>query len=221
MKIFALDTSTEAICVAYTDGQNFYSMNYFGVEKHAVKLAPLVNDFLKLCDVKVSDINVFGCGIGPGSLTSLRIGLAFVQAMACVTSKPIVPVVSSKVVAMNLSGCEQDVVIVKKAREGFVYISCYRSLQEVLAPSVLEIEKAFDILRNFKDPVVVGDAAHMFESVALVGKKELQYPRGEFLLHEVMQNFKANVVRKPHEVEPLYLQKSIAEMNLEKRLKGQ
>jgi tRNA threonylcarbamoyladenosine biosynthesis protein TsaB len=81
MKILALDTSTEAICVAYTDGQNIYSTNYFGVEKHAVKLAPLVNDFLKLCNVKVSDIDVFGCGIGPGSLTSLRIGLAFVQAI--------------------------------------------------------------------------------------------------------------------------------------------
>jgi tRNA threonylcarbamoyl adenosine modification protein YeaZ len=221
MKILALDTSTEAICVAYTDGQNIYSTNYFGVEKHAVKLAPLVNDFLKLCNVKVSDIDVFGCGIGPGSLASLRIGLAFVQAIACVTSKPIVPVVSSKVVAMNFSGCEQDVVIVKKAREGFVYISCYRNLQEVLAPSVVEVEKVFDILRSLKDPIVVGDAANTFESVAVVGKEELQYPRGEFLLHEVMENFKTNVVRKPHEVEPLYLQKSIAEMNLEKRLEGQ
>ncbi|HCO98055.1 MAG: Peptidase M22 glycoprotease [Thermotoga sp. 50_1627] len=220
MKIFAIDTSTEAICVAYTDGQNIYSTNYFGVEKHAVKLAPLVDDFLKLCRVRVSDIDVFGCGIGPGSLTSLRIAVAFVQAMACVTSKPIVPVVSSKVVAMNFSGCEHDVVIVKKARQGFVYISCYRNLRETISPSVVEVQKTRDILKSLNDPILVGDAAHMFESVARIGKKELQYPRGEFLLNEVVENLKANVVRKPHEVEPLYLQKSIAEMNLEKHLKG-
>lgn len=220
MKIFAVDTSTEQICLAYSDGINVYSASYMGEQRHMVKLAPLVEAFSKFCDLRFEDLDALACGVGPGSLTALRIGIATVQGIACAHNKLIVPILSSKVLAMNFLHYEGEVVIAKHARENFVYFSCYQDGEEVLSPKVLSLREAFELASKLKNPMFVGDAKKLFEPYGKVCPDELQMLRGELLIAEAVENYKNGKAFEPHRVEPLYLQKSIAEMNLEKKLRS-
>lgn len=217
MKIFAIDTSTDTLVIAYSNEQNILTLNYRGVEKHASKIGPLVHEFLNMADVNKGSIDLFGCGVGPGSLTGLRIGIAFIQGMAHAFSKNVVAVTSSEVVAANFLYHQGEIVIVKKAREGYVYIACYKENTEMLKPSVMEFEKAKHFVQTLNNPVVVGDAKKLFEHIAQTAPDELEAIRGEVLLNKVFEKIKSKSILKPHELEPLYLQKSIAEMNFEKR----
>lgn len=220
MKIFALDTSTEQICLAYCDNKNTYSASYSGESRHIVKLAPMIESFSKLASINFEEVDVLACGIGPGSLTGLRIGIATVQGIACAFKKKIVPVVSSKILAMNFIYHVGDIVVVKHAREGFVYFSCYRKGEEMVAPRILSVQEAIETVSTLENPIFVGDAKDFFKNYGEVVPSELEVLRGELLLKETLRNFEKNLVLEPHQVEPMYLQKSIAEMNLEKRLKG-
>lgn len=220
MKIFALDTSTEQICLVYNDGKNTYSVSYSGESRHMVKLAPTIESFSKLAGVCFEEIDLLACGIGPGSLTGLRIGIATVQGIACTFKKKIVPVVSSKVLAMNFAYHAGDVVIVKHAREGFVYFSCYKKNEEMITPKVLSVKEALETTVNLENPIFAGDAKNLFEYRGELVPDELEIIRGELLLKEALENFRRGLILEPHQVEPMYLQKSIAEMNLERRLKS-
>lgn len=220
MKIFALDTSTEQICLAYSDRNNTYSISYSGESRHMVKLAPMIESFSKLAGVYFEEIDLLACGVGPGSLTGLRIGIATVQGIACIFRKKIVPIVSSKVLAMNFAYHTGDVVIVKHAREGFVYFSCYKKNEEMITPKVLSVKEALETTAILENPIFAGDAKNLFKHQGELVPDELEIIRGELLLKEALENFKRGLILEPHQVEPMYLQKSIAEMNLEKRLKS-
>ncbi|KAF2958843.1 tRNA threonylcarbamoyladenosine biosynthesis protein TsaB [Thermotoga sp. Ku-13t] len=218
MKIFAIDTSSDQICLAYSDGKNIYSASYVGEQRHMVKLAPMIEDFSRLAGLRFEELDALACGVGPGSLTALRIGIATVQAIACAHGKRIIPVVSSKVMAMNFLFHEGHVVVVKHAREHFVYFSCYQKSEEVLSPKVLSLQEAFELAQGLRNPIFAGDAKQLFQRYGQISPDELEMLRGELLIREAMENQQHGVVVEPHRVEPLYLQKSIAEMNLEKRL---
>ncbi|MEJ5228615.1 MAG: tRNA (adenosine(37)-N6)-threonylcarbamoyltransferase complex dimerization subunit type 1 TsaB [Pseudothermotoga sp.] len=217
MRIFAIDSSTETLVMVYADEQNVLSLSYTGIERHATKLAPLAKQFLDMVGQPVESLDCLGCGIGPGSLTGLRIGIAFVQGMACALSKDVVEVVSSEIVALNFSHHNGEVVIAKKAREGYVYLACYEEKTQKLAPTVLELQAAKEFVKTLRSPIVAGDGKEFFKEIAKISSDEVEKIRGEILAKEVLRKAQEGVLVKPYELEPLYLQKSIAEMNFEKR----
>ncbi len=217
MRIFALDTSSERLVLCYADEQDILTLTYRGVERHASKLAPIVKDFLNCAGRPIESIDYFGCGVGPGSLTGIRIGLAFIQGMACSLSKYVVPVVSFELVAANFSYHHGEVVIVKKAREDYVYFAYYKNGEQIAAPAVMEISSAVNFIKNLKDPILAGDAKHYFKDLGKVCPDELEGINGEVLAKTVLARARDKMVIEPKELEPLYLQKSIAEMNFEKK----
>lgn len=81
--LLAVDTSTQTIGLALYDGaQVAGEMTWQTKTHHTVELAPAVDDLLKRCNVKPTDLQAIACGLGPGSFTSLRIGLALAKGMA-------------------------------------------------------------------------------------------------------------------------------------------
>jgi len=51
-------------------------------QHHTVDLAPALMELLKRAEVKISELQALSVAIGPGSFTSLRVGLAFVKGLA-------------------------------------------------------------------------------------------------------------------------------------------
>ena len=207
--VLALDTSTRKITLALFDG-NLYTLSYTGNEKHAAKLAILTRDLIEMSKKSPRDIEIIGLGIGPGSLTGLRVGMSFAVGMASINGSKIVPLNSLEIVAHSVPW--EEVAVVRKARKGYVYLQVFPYWKE---PKVLDIESAEREIGNLEHPVVVGDGKDLFSF-----RKALDYfdyPLPEVLIDLTMENSEKAIDYT--QVKPLYVQKSIAEINFERRIR--
>lgn len=88
--LLAVDTSTQTIGLALYDGvQVLGEMHWRTATHHTVELAPAVDELMTRCAVKPAELKALGCALGPGSFTSLRIGLAFAKGLAVSLKIPI------------------------------------------------------------------------------------------------------------------------------------
>ncbi len=91
--LLAVDTSTSWIGLALYDGVRVLGeMTWQSRSHHTVELSPGVNELLQRCGVETADLQALGVALGPGSFTSLRIGLALVKGMALALRIPVVGV---------------------------------------------------------------------------------------------------------------------------------
>ena len=98
--LLVVDTSTMQTGMALFDGsQVLAEMIWQSHQHHTVELAPALTELLKRAEVKVSDIEALGVAIGPGSFTSLRVGLAFVKGLALARKLPVVGIPSLDILA--------------------------------------------------------------------------------------------------------------------------
>jgi tRNA threonylcarbamoyladenosine biosynthesis protein TsaB len=98
--LLAIDTSTTQIGLALYDGATIPA-EYVCASglHHTQELAPALALMLSHCGKTMKDIQVLGTAIGPGSFTSLRVGLAFVKGLALARHLPVVGVPTLDVVA--------------------------------------------------------------------------------------------------------------------------
>lgn len=114
MKLLCIDTTTEYIVMALCDGDKTdYYVSEKGCKKHNSIILGLIDMFLAKNNINISDVDVFGVAVGPGSFTGIRIGVATVNAFALAKAKKIVevttlelPVKEDKV--MTLLDCKHD-----------------------------------------------------------------------------------------------------------------
>jgi tRNA threonylcarbamoyladenosine biosynthesis protein TsaB len=93
--LLVVDTSTMQTGLALFDGsQVLAEMTWQSHQHHTVELAPALAELLKRAEVKVSDMEALGVAIGPGSFTSLRVGLAFVKGLALARKLPVIGIPS-------------------------------------------------------------------------------------------------------------------------------
>ena len=98
--LLAVDTSTAQTGLALHDGsQVLAEITWQSHQHHTVELAPALVELLKRTDAKMPDIQALGVAIGPGSFTSLRVGLAFVKGLALARKLPIVGIPSLDILA--------------------------------------------------------------------------------------------------------------------------
>ncbi|MBF0493945.1 MAG: tRNA (adenosine(37)-N6)-threonylcarbamoyltransferase complex dimerization subunit type 1 TsaB [Candidatus Omnitrophica bacterium] len=83
MKTLAFDTSTKFLTIALFDGDRVVS-EYHRDEgvRHSEILVPTVKQCLNEADWTLSEIGLIALGVGPGSFTGLRVGVATVKAFA-------------------------------------------------------------------------------------------------------------------------------------------
>ncbi len=205
--VLALDTSTKKIVLALFDG-DLYTISYMGNEKHATKLAILAKELTDVSRRKIKDANLIGLGVGPGSLTGLRVGMSFAIGIASVNGAKIVPLNSLEIIAASVP--YEEVVVIRKARRGYVYFQIFPHWKK---PRVLDIESAEKEIGKLKIPVVVGDGKELFNFRKF--PDYFDYPLPETLIDLTIRN--SNRAVEYTRVNPLYIQKSIAEINFEKR----
>lgn len=89
--LLAIDTSTPQIGLALYDGAQVLAEHLWTSKaRHTVELAPAVAEMLNHAGIKLDQVKALGVAIGPGSFTSLRVGLSFAKGLAFAMSLPVV-----------------------------------------------------------------------------------------------------------------------------------
>ena len=98
-RLLALETSSEACSVALRVDGETRELHEHAPMRHAELLLPAISSLLAEAGMKVSDLDAIAFGRGPGSFTSLRIGIGVVQGLAWAADVGVVPCSSLAAVA--------------------------------------------------------------------------------------------------------------------------
>ena len=170
MRILALDTSTPRGSVALLDGPDLAGeLRITSQETHSARLLRSVDFLLGTLGWKLSDLNLIAAGIGPGSFTGIRIGLATALGLAQSLRLPFSGVSGLDALALQVSFLESTVGVVLDAQRSQLYYAEYRcqggKIHQVQHPALLY---PADLERNLRRRhlYLVGDAAlGFFESL--------------------------------------------------------
>lgn len=106
--LLAIETSSEACSVALSVGGRLYEAHELAPLRHAEILLPAVERLLAEAGVGLSALDAIAFGRGPGSFTSLRIGIGVVQGLAWAACLPVVPVSSLAALAQEAADASGD-----------------------------------------------------------------------------------------------------------------
>jgi len=87
--LLAVDTSSQTLGLALYDGNRILAERIWQSKaRHTVELAPAIDSMLKQCQSSPADLTRLAVATGPGSFTSLRVGLALIKGMALALKVP-------------------------------------------------------------------------------------------------------------------------------------
>ncbi len=122
MRILGIDTSTPIGSVALIDDDNIVAEHTLNiVQAHSSRLMPAIDTVLKWGEITPHDLDGCAVGIGPGSFTGIRIGVATVKSLCYAVDKPIVGVSTLEAIAYNLRWTAGLVCPILDARRSEIY----------------------------------------------------------------------------------------------------
>jgi tRNA threonylcarbamoyladenosine biosynthesis protein TsaB len=125
--LLAVDTSTTQLGLAVYDGaQVIGEFAWRSGQRHTVELAPAVADLLTHCALTMNDVNVLGVALGPGSFTSLRVGLALVKGLALARHIPLVGIPTLDILAHAQAPSRFPLVVAIQAGRGRYALGWYK-----------------------------------------------------------------------------------------------
>jgi tRNA threonylcarbamoyladenosine biosynthesis protein TsaB len=185
--VLGFDTSTSASAVALrmADGRTTQARDDPAAGAHpghATRLLELARELLAAAEVSWRQIDRIAVGVGPGTFTGLRVGVATARGLAQSLSAELVGVSSLRALAVGAlasdpataEGCAATTVLaVIDARRGEVFAAAYESgedgLRELTAPRALVPERLGEVIAEAEGVrgargqwLAVGDGAVRF-----------------------------------------------------------
>lgn len=114
MRWLALETTNEWVSVGVWDGERQKVVAEVGVVAYQTltqRLPDLVQATLRQAQASFSDLSLIAVSLGPGSFTSVRVGLAFAKGLAMALDKPIIGVPTLEALALAANGVEGGLVV--------------------------------------------------------------------------------------------------------------
>ena len=122
MKVLGIDTSTPIGSIALIDGDNLVAEHTLNiVQAHSSRLMPAIDSVLKWGNITVEALDGCAVGIGPGSFTGIRIGVATIKSVCYALDKPIVAVSTLEAIAYNLRSTNGVICPLLDARRSEIY----------------------------------------------------------------------------------------------------
>ena len=126
--LLAVDTSTRQMGLAlYDSAQVVGEFLWHSRHYHTVELAPAVAELLSRSGLKMDVVQALGVALGPGSFTSLRVGLAFVKGLALARHLPIVGIPTLDIVAAAQETRDMPLAAVFQAGRGRLALVWYEA----------------------------------------------------------------------------------------------
>lgn len=172
-KILAIETATRHQALALLDGETLLEHRIQRVRyNHGSSLLDNIDRLFAAQSLTLSDVDLFAVGLGPGSFTGLRVGLATAKALARAKNKPIVGVSSLAALAYIPARTNPGALVAASidARRREVYAGAYRftdRLEAILPDRAISPADWIDDLSPFADePLLqVGEGPESYEAL--------------------------------------------------------
>jgi tRNA threonylcarbamoyladenosine biosynthesis protein TsaB len=182
-------------------------------------LAPAVADLLRAQGWSPRDLHGVVVGLGPGSYTGLRVGLASAKALAYATGCALLGVESFTAVAVQAPADGRPLDVLADAQQDRVYVQPFAAPPASGPPvaiAPLAIRTVADWLAGrdpsarVSGPGVEAHAARLPQGLDLV-EPDLRLPRPESLLRLALPRYRTGERDDLWALEPIYLRPSAAE----------
>lgn len=225
LHILALDTTTrEGSIVVARDRMLLDECAGDAARTHGERLPSDIMRALERAGIGLDDLDLLAVAAGPGSFTGLRVGIAAVQGLAMARSLRVVPVPTLEALAHGADAGPGTLVAAwMDGQRGEVFAALYNDTGEEIVPAAAGApDVILDAWRLPSDAAVifVGDAAA--EHRALIERHigpGVQILTPARLARAVAAIAAAQPDRAvlPHEIVPVYVRKSDAELARERR----
>jgi tRNA threonylcarbamoyladenosine biosynthesis protein TsaB len=222
-RILAIETSTEACSVALNAGAEVLENFELAPMKHAELLLPFVRGLLAGAGWTVGDVDVIAFGRGPGSFTSLRIGIGVVQGLAWGADVPVAPVSSLQAVAQAAFETADEagdaVLVAMDARMNEVFHAAYHrdaagiaqplGEERVSDPSALSAPGTGSF-------IAAGNGFARYDGLAPLAAAACScqpdlWPRASMVLALAQHWLGGNEPLPPEQAQPVYIRNTVAE----------
>ena len=233
MIILGIETATQQVGCALGGPEGVVaSFHAARGRRHAEMLAPAIEFVSGQARIPLKEVVVVAVDTGPGLFTGLRVGIATAKAIAQGLRVPMVGLSSLDLLAFAVRHADRLVAAVIDAKRGEVFRALYRpvpgGVQQVAAPSVCSpAELAAELMAMGEGCLLVGDGALRYAEVfdddrrVEVGDVGLAYPSAGALVELAHPRALREEFVQPSQLQPVYLRKSDAEINWERRRSGE
>lgn len=223
MYILALETSTKNFSLALSKDEKL--LRYRNVRTAKIletSIIPEVDKLLVSCGLTLKNIDVLAVGLGPGSFTSLRVGLSTIKAFAFSQNKKVVGIGSLDLIASGTSHPNADEICgIVDARRQKVYAAIYD--QNLNRKTDYLLTTIDDVLERVHGTTLfVGDALGLYqehiqkayqnynsknksECRPIFASEKFWFPRAQELAKLAFKKIVTKEFVDPEQVVPIYL----------------
>lgn len=211
--LFAVDTSTPQIGLALYDGAQVLAESLWTSQaRHTVELAPAVLEMLRHSGTRMDQIKALGVAIGPGSFTSLRVGLSFIKGLALARLLPTIGINTLDVVAASQALDSRPLVCSLPAGRGRLALGWYAAGSSWLAQGNPLIMTAETLSQTITDDCIVCGDLNAAERKSLEKNHHIQLispalstRRPAILAELAFRRWQAGAVDDVSSLAPIYL----------------
>jgi len=176
MLIIGLDTTSQSGSVSLINENKILGECLFNVgPRHSENVVSSLEWLLDTLNVEKNDIEAVAVSIGPGSFTSVRVGVTIAKSLAYSMKIKIVGISSLEVLAMNIPRTEKSICTLLDAKRDEVYSAVYKYSNDVLTIKRDEkVESIESLLSDINEPTVfVGDGSVIYKEELLSSNNAL------------------------------------------------
>jgi len=218
VKLLAIESAFEPCSVAlYRDGAVVAERVHDEPRGHAERLLPFVSDVLRESGLDLGELDAIAFSRGPGSFTSLRIGIGVVQGLAFGADLPVVGVSSLQAVAQAaLPRGVTRACVAMDARMDEVYAGCFERDGDLMRPVDAErvCAPAAALPARPEAWTGVGNGFARFEVLAsapMAGVEADIWPRAADVAVLAARRLASAPALSAAEAQPVYLRDRVAE----------
>lgn len=195
MNIVFIDTAEGTRVLVAVGDKYYYDENLKNAG--AETLMPMIDALLKKAGISVSDVDLFGASIGPGSFTGLRVGLTTVRTLCYALDKPCFAVNNLRLISYNNSS--DKVISIADAGNRVCYVAMFDGDKELKKTACMTTDDANKLIAAHPDFAVSTDLKlkDKFLGTAGIGEDEM---KKAVATHSGQMCYR--------ELEPLYVRKA-------------
>ena len=155
--LLAVDTSTAQVGLAVYDGVQVLGETVWrSKQHHTVELAPAIAELLRRSGLSMEELRALGVAIGPGSFTSLRVGLSLVKGLALACGLPVIGIPTLDIYAAAQPASKLPLLTAIQAGRNKLAVGWYKYTKNGWqAQGIARVVTTESLIYEIKTPTVV------------------------------------------------------------------